>query len=463
LLVHIVDAAPRGPRGSAPPVRPAEVSGGLPLIGHGLAAARDLTAVLERGYREHGEVFSLRLAGQRAVVLLGSERSRHFFAQTGRTLSIRAAYPFFVRMFDPEFYLFAEREEYLRQRDLVLPRLRGSQLQGYLTMMEAEMEALADRLGERGEFDLVETLGPLVMRIAAHAFLGPDFRGRLEDRLFTEFRRFSQGMDPVCPGWLPLPHLVRSRLARNRLRSMMVRLVRERRSRPAADPDDFLHLLCQARYADGAPVPDMVLVNLILLLTWAGHETTTGHLAWALIDLLRHPAELQRVLREQSGVLAGEEPLTLDRVHRLRHLNHALRESERLHPVAFVLARRAVEDLTVDGYHIPAGTTVLVSPALTHRLPAEHAEPDSYRPDRYAEDPHAVRQLTGFGGGVHRCLGVHFAYLEMAVVVTRLLQRYDLRLLDPDPRPVAGNKTKWPKGPCLVRYELRRDSGLAAA
>jgi len=461
--MHIADAAPSGPHRSGPPVPPAEVSGGLPLIGHGLAAARDLTAVLERGYREHGEVFSLRLAGQRAVVLLGSARSRYVFAQTGRALSIRAAYPFFIRMFDPEFYLFAAPEEYQRQRDLVLPRLRGRQLQGYVALMEAETRALTDRLGERGEFDLVETLGPLVMRIAAHAFLGQDFRNRLEDGLFAQFRRFSQGMDPVWPGWLPLPHLVRSRLARSRLRSVMLRLVQERRSQPAADPDDFLQLLCQARYADGAPVPDMVLVNLILLLTWAGHETTTGHLAWALIDLLRHPAELQRVLREQGGVLAGDEPLTLDRVHRLRHLNRALHETERLHPVAFVLARRAVEDLTVDGYRIPAGTTVLISPALTHRLPAEHAEPDSYRPDRYAEDPHAVHRLTGFGGGAHRCLGTHFAYLEMAVVLTRLLQRYDLRLLDPNPRPVPGNQTKWPQGPCRIRYELRRGSELAAA
>ena len=455
----VVDAERAESRGSEPPVAAPQVSGGLPLLGHGLAAARDLTAVLERGYREHGEVFSVRLPGQQAVVLLGSARTRFFFAETGRGLSIRAAYPFFVRMFDPEFYLFGGDEEYRRQRDLVLPRLRGGQLQGYLAVMEAETGALLERLGERGEFDLVQVLGPLVMHIAAHAFLGADFRVRLGDGFFEEFRRFSAGMDPVLPGWLPLPHLVRSRLARNRLRSVLLRQLRQRRSETPAGPADFLHLLSQARYADGQPVPDLVLVNLILLLTWAGHETTTGHLAWALIDLLRHPAELQRVRQEQQAALTGDEPLTMAQVHRLGHLNRALRETERLHPVAFVLARRAARDLAVDGYRIPAGATVLISPALTHRLPGEHPEPDAYRPDRYLEDKHAVHRLAGFGGGAHRCLGVHFAYLEMAVVLTRLLQRYDLELLDPHPRPVPGNQTKWPQQPCRVRYRTRRNHG----
>ena len=66
-----------------------------------------------------------------------------------------------------------------------------------------------------------------------------------------------------------------------------------------------------------------------------------------------------------------------------------------------------------------------------------------------------MRDLVGFGGGVHRCLGVHFAYLEMTVVLARLLQWFDLELQDTDPRPVAGPKTKWPASPCRVRYRRR--------
>jgi sterol 14-demethylase len=120
-----------------------------------------------------------------------------------------------------------------------------------------------------------------------------------------------------------------------------------------------------------------------------------------------------------------------------------------------MLSRTATQSLDYQGHHIPRGTMVIISPAVTHRLPRAFAEPDRYRPDRFLDDPRAMRDLVGFGGGNHRCLGVHFAYLEMAVVLTRMLQWFDFELQVTDPQPVAGAKTKWPASPCLVRYRRR--------
>jgi sterol 14alpha-demethylase len=74
-----------------------------------------------------------------------------------------------------------------------------------------------------------------------------------------------------------------------------------------------------------------------------------------------------------------------------------------------------------------------------------------------------MRDLIGFGGGIHRCVGVHFAYLEMKVILTLLLQRYELELIDPDPPPIPGQKTKWPQSPCRVRYQAQRAASRAAS
>jgi sterol 14-demethylase len=123
--------------------------------------------------------------------------------------------------------------------------------------------------------------------------------------------------------------------------------------------------------------------------------------------------------------------------------------------VAFVLARTAAETFEHHGYEIPRGATILVSPAVSHRLPEVYPEPDRFRPDRYEADPHGLRGLLGFGGGVHRCLGVHFAYLEMKVIISMLLRDYELELVDRDPQPIPGTKTKWPQSPCRVRYRRR--------
>ncbi|MBB5955017.1 sterol 14-demethylase [Saccharothrix tamanrassetensis] len=429
---------------------PPPVSGAFPVLGHIVEFIRKPVELIGRGSREVGGVFSLRLPGRRAVVLLGAERNRFFFAETDRKLSIRTAYPFFERMFSPEFYFFAGVEEYRRQREIVVPRFQGRQLDGYVTAMLDETAAFEEHLGDAGEFNLTDELGPLVMRIAARCFLGPDFGSRMDRDFFAEFRRFSAGMNPALPQRLPLPSVVRSNHARDRLRAALGGMIRERRANPVSPPD-FLQTLAEATYADGTPVPDLVLVNMILLFTWAGHETTTGHISWALVDLLGNPEHVERVRAETGEIdLAG--------VKRLAHLDNCLHETERLHPVAHVLVRQAAETFELDGHVIPEGTMVIAAPSVSHRLPAEHARPDEFRPDRFTEgrEGKLERQaLIGFGGGLHRCTGVHFAYLEMKVVIARLLRRYDFSLLDPDPRPVPGMHTKWPDSPCRVRYVKR--------
>ncbi len=210
-------------------------------------------------------------------------------------------------------------------------------------------------------------------------------------------------------------------------------------------------------------MPDLVRINLILMIIWAGHETTTGHVSWALIDLLRHPRDLDRVRAEQREVLGGAAPAGIREINELRLLDRAVHETERLHPVAFILARIADQSFEVDGYRVSEGSMILVSPAVAHRLPGPYPQPDEYRPDRFLHDPRGMRDLIGFGGGVHRCLGVHFAYLEMKVILTLLLQRYQLELIDPDPQPIPGQKTKWPQSPCRVRYQAQRPAPRAAS
>jgi sterol 14-demethylase len=410
--------------------------------------------VIERGYREHGPVFTVRLLGGRATILVGGQHAKFFFSETDQRLSLRTAYPYFIRMFDPDFYFFAEFEEYKRQRALVLPRFQSRQLGAYIASMQEQTRALIEQLGTQGRFDLTPVFGPLVMRIAAQCFLGPEFAARLGDQWFREFRVFSGGMDPITPGWLPLPHIVNSRRARDRLRAILLAFLNERRGSPL-DPPDFFQTLAEARFEDGTPVPDLVLVNLILMLTWAGHETTTGHVSWALVDLLQHPDDLQAVLEEQQRVLDPGEPLTAATIHRLTHLDGALHESERLHPVAPVLARCAAEDFEYAGYHIPRDSMLILSTALSHRRPETFPQPEEYRPDRYQQDPKARAELVGFGGGLHRCLGIHFAYLEMAVVLTMLLREFEFELTGPPPRAVPGQATKWPASPCLVNYQRK--------
>lgn len=431
---------------SLPPV----VSGSRPVIGHSLEFLRDAVPLIERGHAEHGDICTLQIAGKPMIILFGPDNAKEFFGRTDDSLSIRDGLAFLSRLFGRDFYFLAETSEYQRQREIVLPRFQSRRLGGYLRVMESQASEFIRRLGDQGEFDLLDELGPVVMQVAAEAFLGQ----RMDNSFFAEFRQLSKGADPVTPGWLPMPHFIRSRRARDRLRAVVRRMIRDRREHPA-DSGDFLQDLAQARYSDGTDVPDDVKVNLVLGFLWAGHETTAGQLAWALIDLLRHPAELGKVLAEQGEVMPGDDQASPKDMRRLVCLSRALNETERLHPAAPAMIRSVTEDTRLDGYLLPRGSRVLLSTTVTHRLPGLFDDPDEFRPDRYLENPKAAHQLIGFGGGMHRCLGMHFAHLEMQVLITRLLRAFDLELVNPDPQPVRGMRSRWPQGPCRVRYRKR--------
>ena len=120
-------------------------------------------------------------------------------------------------------------------------------------------------------------------------------------------------------------------------------------------------------------------------------------------------------------------------------MTHVLQEGVRLYPPVEFIIRGVLEDIEVDGYHIPAGWNVIASPMFTHRLPEIYAEPDKFDPDRFAppreEDSKQPYSLIGFGGGAHSCIGVEFAKMEMKLILGILLDNYDL-VSDPLPNGV---------------------------
>lgn len=443
------------------------IEGGSPLFGHLLPFFRDPVAVLRQGYESKGRLFSFNIMGRRMNVMLGPEHNRFFFEETDKLLSIRESMPFFLKMFSPDFYSFAEMDEYLRQRAVIMPRFKAAAMKQYVGVMVEESLNLVNRLGDEGEFDLIPTLGPVVMDIAAHSFMGKEFHEKLGHEFFDLFRDFSGGMEFVLPLWLPTPKMIKSQRAKKKLHAILQGWIDKRRATPL-DPPDFFQGMVESKYPDGRPIPDELIRHLILLLVWAGHETTAGQVSWALADILQN-CDYEAVLRgELEAVLGGSDGGNLgwEQAIALQKMDLALRETERLHPVAFILSRKATTDIERDGYTIRKGDFVLLAPSVTHRMTETWVEPDRYNPERFNAEREDAQiesnSLVGFGGGVHRCAGVNFARMEMKVVLAVLLQNYDMELLD-EVKPIAGAGTYWPAQPCRVRYKKRACSDAKGA
>ncbi len=433
---------------------PPLASGALPGVGHALEFLRDYPRLLERGFAEHGEIFRLRLGRRPAVFLVGPELAKWVFKETDHSLLIGPSLEFTEDLFGPDLYYLAGPDEYERQRAIGLPLFRGKVAAAHLAIMERHCASFTARLGTEGTFDLPAEMNDLVLGVIMEALVGDDFVRRMPPTVARDFRLFIRGVDPITPAWVPAPHLVRARRARDRLRAACGELVRARRASPV-DPPDYLQVLAAAVGLDGEPVAESQVVREVLSTVFAGHDSTTGHLGWAVIDLLQHPDELAKILAEQHRVMPADAALDIAAVHRMACLDRALRETMRLHPVVPLMIRRAMRPIELRGRLVPEGADVFIAPVLSHRLPRLFDDPASYRPDRYLAHPELASHLHGFGGGSHRCLGEHFADLLAHVALTRLFQQFELTLLEPHPVPVRTPAFKGPRSPCRVRYQRK--------
>lgn len=442
---------------STPPMLP-----GLPVLGNLLEFQRNRYTMLRRGYARFGHIFSIKLAGQKMAVLFGEEATRVFFEKTDTALRMDKAYGMLHALFG-NIAFTAPPEFYRRQRPILHMPFKGSKMGGYLTIMEEEVNLWLASLGDRGEMELVEALGPVVQNVAAHALMGREFRERAGRDFWANYMDLAKSLDVILPPHLPLPKFIRRDRAKKRIRAMIQTIIDERRTSNVEHPD-MLHEFVHARYEDGTPLPDEDISGLIMGLMFAGHETTWGQVVWGIAELLLHPSYLATVQAEIDTHIPLDRPLTARDFSGLPHLEWAVYETTRLHPSGDTIFRYVEEDIDIGEYHIPAGWVVMLSSDLNQRLPDVFAQPDSYDPERFsperAEDRAHKYTISGFGGGMHKCTGMNFANLEMSLITALLLRHYDLELLTAAPETTYSLGAGRPKE-VRVRYTRRTQAATS--
>lgn len=431
---------------------------GLPLIGNAFSFFRDPVKLFQRGYEHCGPIFSICLGRKPAVVLVGPEYQEFFFTETDNALTMREVYEFVIPMFG-EVTLAAKPAEYAEQRAIIKPAFHGEKMGRYIEQMIRETEKWLHSLDVSGAFELWSSCEQLSMYIAAGALMGTEFRERMGSRFWSLYRDVAGGMEFILPSNLPIPRFRRRDRAKRQLLEMLRPVIAERRKTPDRH-DDFLQLLAEAKYSDGRPVSDETIMGMILILVFAAYDTTAAQTSWALIQLLQHPQYLQRVRREQTDILEDRADTINGRsLARLTHLEWALKETARMHPITTMLWRYTARSYELGGYRIPEGWITMVCPPVAQRLPDVFPSPHRYEPERFSKNRHAASRhpfsLINFGGGFHKCLGMHFAYNEMKVILSLLLQRYTLELQEAEPRPDYSTGITRPKSPYHVSYRKR--------
>jgi sterol 14alpha-demethylase len=433
---------------------PPEVPG-LPLLGNTVAFARDRRKLIREAYERLGPIFSLRFGPKKAVVLLGPEYNKFFFTETDKKLSMDKALEFQRAMYPGNVMFYAGVENYRDQRPIVAAPLQSARMDSHVRVMQLEVDEWLNSLGDEGTFELVEHATRLSQTVVSHSIMGREFRDHISGNWHL-FPDLAGGLDPILPHYLPLPKFIRRDRAKHKLTELIGQILRKRQAEPGQHAD-FLQDFINAKYRDGRQMPDDDIIGVIMAMMIAGYETTVGHVSWSLILLLQNPDYLRLVLADQDSLLDPKEPLELGKLRQLNRLDWSLKETERLHPSVGILVRYALEDCEVGGYRIPKGWLAFVSPEISHRLPNIWTNPEQYDPLRFSpgrEEDRVPMTMIGFGGGVHRCTGLHFAYNFTKVALTRMLQRFDLELVTREPRDLIGMQISRPDA-CIIRYKRR--------
>ncbi len=436
---------------NTPPV----VSGGLPVLGHALEMMRDRERLFKRGYREHGDVFAIKLGPRFAAVVSGAENNKLVYTQTDKALNMQDAYTFLKSSLG-EVLFTASKEAYYNQRPVLQEVFRRERMAGYIQAMNIEIQSWIDGLGDAGVMDLSDEMLRLAQFVAGHALIGPQYQQELGEGFWDLYLDISRSLDPILPPNLPLPKFRRRDKAKAAINKIFHEMIEKRRQHPDRY-DDLISTLLQTPLKDGTVMEDQTIVNMFTGLLFAGHETTAGQAAWTVAQLLQNPDYLELVEGELKLKVPPGTEITQEVINQLEHIAWAIEETTRMRPSADLQMRTVEQALDLGGYHLPVGWQGIVNAANSHFLPQVFKNPDDYDPLRWSPERGEGRNafaLVGFGGGIHKCTGMNFAKNEMTIITARLLQTFDLELLSQDIRVVQGAGANHPSE-IKIRYQKK--------
>ncbi len=239
-----------------------------------------------------------------------------------------------------------------------------------------------------------------------------------------------QTIQPYLNPWFVVSgDLRRHEQMRARADAVLMAYIQQRRHQPPGQ--DLLQTLMDARYSDGEGMSDELVLSESMQLLVAGHETSSNSLSWILYLLSRNPDVLARVRQEFDSVL-GNAPLNHADLPHFEFTTQVIHETLRLYPPFWMIDRMAVEDDRVGGIAIPSGSTVIVYVYGAHHAPASWENPETFDTARFAKGTEKLRTpftFLPFGGGPRICIGNHYAMLQILMILSHVVRKYDFDLV----------------------------------
>lgn len=417
-----------------------------PVVGNLLEFRKGQLAFVTRLQREYGKVSTFYFGKNPMVMFTTPEAVRYVLVENAKNFTIRESTQS-LRLIIGDGLLTTDGEFHRQQRRLMLPAFHRKRVESYRDIMIAYTQRMLQDWQSGQQVDIAVEMQQLTLRIVGKALFDVDLTGESHalGQAFDDMRDYPnrRRFRFAVLGWpinLPFMPYAKFKRAKALLDKTVYDIIAQRHA-TGEDTGDVLSMLLAARDEDGSALTDVQLRDEIMTLLAAGHETTSNALTWTFYLLSQHPAERDKLLAELRSVLNGRTP-TVEDLTQLPYLEMVVKESMRLFPPAWILGRRGVGDYELEGYHLPAGSFVMLSPWVMHHMAEYFVEPERFYPERF--DPeigekHPNFSYFPFGAGSRMCIGSTFAMMEARLLLATIIQQYSPMLVaghpvEPKPR-----------------------------
>jgi cytochrome P450 len=418
-------------------LKPVMGDAGLPILGHMIEVMRGGPDYLMFLYRTRGPVVFGDSPILPSVAALGPDAAQVIYSNRNKDYSQQGWVPVIGPFFHRGLMLLGF-DEHMFHRRIMQEAFVRSRLVGYVEQMDKVVSQVVanDWVINDPRFLLYPAMKELTLDVASMVFMGhePGTDHELVTKVNKAFTTTTRAGNAIIRTSEPQFTWWRGLKARRLLEDYFAERVKERRGKQGKD---LLTVLCQTEDEDGNRFSDEDIVNHMIFVMMAAHDTSTSTATTMAYNLAGHP-EWQERCRDESDRL-GDGALDIEALEKLESLDLVMNESIRMvTPVQWAM-RQTVRDTDLLGYYLPAGTNVIAYPGMNHRLPEIWTNPEKFDPRRFTEPRNEHKwhryAFTPFGGGAHKCIGMVFGQLEIKTILHRLLRRYRLELARPGYQP----------------------------
>lgn len=416
---------------------------GWPVIGRTFTFLADQEGWGRRMVAAHGPIFRTNTFLERSVTLADPDVVDQVLRDKERLFSSEHGWDNLIGRFFRRGLMLRDFDEHRLHRGILQEAFKKAALQGYLDVMNPGLARSVAGWGGEGFVPFYPRLKRLTLELAGEVFTGVGPGAEL-DRLNDAFVAMMAGSFTLLR--IPLPGTVYGRAVA--ARAWMERWFGEQvAARRAGEGTDLFSRLCRATDEQGLALSDQDVVDHMIFLMLAAHDTTTSALTNLVLELGRDVG-WQRRLREQFLALDGPH-VGWEDLARLGDVDLALKEILRLYPPVTAIPRLALREVELGGYRIPKHTVVWLDASVIQRLPSLWTDPDRFDPDRFSDARAEHRRHPSawfpYSSGAHVCLGLQFSIVQIKAVLYELLTRFRVELpegyaprrqLVPFPKPV---------------------------